>query len=267
MAGHRVNSRRQVEAVVQALRTGESSAAIHAGHQLADDARFITAFHKEIVGRDAIVARLTGQWPVTSALARGNWDYSEDQSGAIIVRGEFAHVGAAPAEYALTVRFNAAGLIATIEESMARKPPVSGDRMSAVVRRRIDRALLDGIAMSVAYCDGDGRPSLSLRGSIRAYSDREICLWARNAQGGLVAAVAAGRPVAMLYRDSASRTTMTIEAMGRIIDDADERETIFQMIPEVEQTHDLDRKGAALVFTVRSIKGMAPEGFLDIKGE
>jgi hypothetical protein len=266
-AAHRGNPRRRVEAILQALRTGEASAAFYAGRQLADDVRFTTAFQKEFAGRDTVVERLTGQWPITSGLGRGNWDIVEEKTDLVTLRGDFAHVGAAPADYSLTVGFDEEGMIATIEERMTRKPAVAGNAMSAVIRRRIDRALADGNAMSVAFCDADGRPSLSLRGSLRTYSDRELSLWARNAEGGLVAAVRAGRPVAMLYRDVASRTTMSIEAIGRMTDDADEREMIFSMIPEVEQTHDLGRQGAALIFTVRSIKGMAPEGFLDIKAE
>jgi hypothetical protein len=264
-AANRANPRRRVEAILQALRTGEASAAHYAGRQLADDARFITAFQKEFAGRDSIIERLTGQWPITSGLARGNWQIVEEQPDLVVARGDFAHVGAAPADYSLTVHFDEKGMIATIEESMARKPPVTGNAMSAVIRRRIDRALADGNAMSVAFCDGKGRASLSLRGSLRTYNDRELSLWARNAAGGLVAAVKAGRPVSMLYRDVATRTTMSIEAIGRIVDDADERDLIFSMIPEVEQTHDLGRQGAAILFAVRSIKGMAPEGFLDLK--
>src|SRR3954462_15077872 len=117
-----VDPRRQVEAIVQALRTGEASAALYAGRQLADDVRFVTAFQKEFAGRDAVVERLTGQWPMTSGLARGSWEIVEEQPDRFIARGDFAHVGAAPAEYGLTIRFDEKGMIATIEESMARKP-------------------------------------------------------------------------------------------------------------------------------------------------
>jgi len=259
--------RRGAEAVLQALRTGEASVARYAGTYLADDVRFVTGFQADVAGRDAVVARLTGQWPITAGLARGNWQVSDEQPDLLVAHAEFAHAGAAPAEYRLSFRFDARGRISTIEQGMTRKPAVSMTRMTPVIRRRIDRALADGSAITVGYVDDHGRPVLSLRGSIRTYNDRELSLWARNAAGGLVAAVKAGRPVSMLYRDPPTRTTMILEAVGRVTEDQGERDWIYGMLPEVEATHDVTRQGAALLFTVQSIKGMAPEGNIDFTTE
>jgi len=259
--------RRGVEAILQALRTGEASIARYAGGFLADDVRFITGFQKDIVGREAVVDRLTGQWPMTAALARGHWTIADEQPDRFVARGDFAHAGAAPAEYSLTFRFDPAGRIGAIEQKMVRKPAVPMTVMTPVIRRRIDRALADGNAITVGYCDGEGRAILSLRGSIRACNDRELSLWARNAGGGLVAAVRAGRPISMLYREPPTRTTMIIEAIGRVAEDEETRDWVYSMSPEVEQTHDVARQGAAVIFTVRSIKGMAPEGTIDLKAD
>jgi len=257
--------RRGAEAVLQALRTGEASVARFAGRHLADDVCFVTGFQPDVVGRDQVVARLSGQWPITAGLARGNWQIAQEQPDLVVAHADFPHAGAAPEEIRLSFRLDDAGRIAAIEQGMTRKPAVALSAMSPVIRRRIDRALADGNAITVGYVDGEGRPVLSLRGSLRTYNDRELSMWARNAKGGLVDAVKAGRPVSMLYRDPPTRTTMIIEAVGRIAGDEETRDWIYSMMPEVEATHDVARQGAAIIFTVRSIKGMAPEGNIDLK--
>jgi hypothetical protein len=88
----------------------------------------------------------------------------------------------------------------------------------------------------------------------------QLCAWLRDAESGLVRAVKAGRPLGLLYRDSSTRSTFVIRARGRIEDDPQVRERIFDRSPEVEQRHDLGRKGAALIIDVERITGTSPQG-------
>jgi hypothetical protein len=114
--------------------------------------------------------------------------------------------------------------------------------------------------MVLAYVDDQGAPSLSLRGSVQVWSDTELCAWLRDAASGLVRAVNAGRPLSLLYRDSATRTTLVIKGRGTIAADAGTRSRVYRLAPEVEQTHDVARRGAALLIRVERIAGTHPDG-------
>lgn len=119
--------------------------------------------------------------------------------------------------------------------------------------------------MVLSYVDDDGYPALSLRGSVQVWTPTSLCAWIRDARSGLVRAVRAGRPLGLLYRDSATRTTLVIRGRGSIAEDEVTRERVFRCVPEVEQTHDVARRGAALIIAVERIGGTHPRGNLLIE--
>lgn len=249
------------EAVLDALRTGEYSAARRAIACLADEPRFI-GNTRELHGRDAVADRLTGQWGLTPVLSAGVFEIGLDAEGrTATIAGRFPGKGAAPEGYRVTLEFDAAGRIAAIHERYAfpAAPPAQAE-MPGIVRRAIDRALVEGKPLTVGFTRPDGSPSLSLRGSVQTWGGGALILWLRNARGGLAQAIRDGRRIALLYRDSATRTTLTIEAAGRITDDADERRRIFERTPETEQRHDPQMTGAAAVLDIIRLSGTTPEG-------
>ena len=65
------------EAYVKALRTGEPSATALAGQALAEDVVLKTA-NDEISGRDKVLARITGQWPMTPVYVQGFWSAPQE---------------------------------------------------------------------------------------------------------------------------------------------------------------------------------------------
>jgi hypothetical protein len=118
--------------------------------------------------------------------------------------------------------------------------------------------------MCVAYTDESGQPVLSLRGSTQAYSDTKLCIWVRNAEGGLVKSLSKNPKMALLYRDSKSRTTLIFQGRGHVETDEAVRERVYRLAPEVEQNHDPGRRGAALLIDVTQLQGTTVRGLIKL---
>lgn len=263
MSDHSHLKLRRAEAVVQALRTGEISAARTAIAGATPDVT-MTSRGQTFSGKDEVLDRLAGLWPMMLALRSADWTF-EDDGANVIARASFGSIGASPDAYDLTFDFDAAGLITKITETIKQpSPSAPTQEMSFPVQRRINNALAEGKPITLSYVNDQGEPEISLRGSIQVFSGNQLCAWIRDAKSGLVRAIEAGRPVAMLYRDPATRTTLVIKAKGRISRNEGERARAYDLSPEVEQRHDLPRNGAAAIFDIISIKGAAPEGPVNV---
>ena len=248
------------EAFVRALRTGEFSAVRGLEAFLAPDVLF-RAGGKEIAGRDAVAARVTGQWPLTPVFAQGEWSVPEAVPEGVRITGTFASVGAAPKTYTLTFGFDDADRIVSVDEAVTSFPAAPAvDHLPPAVRTAINGALANGTPIVVGYVGEDGAPVLSLRGSVQVYGPAALCLWARNPKSGLVAAARNGQLLSLLYRNSAKRITLGIRGRAEVADDAATRARVFALSPEVEQRHDLAQNGVAVIVRIERLQGMTPNG-------
>ena len=83
-----MSSRTQAaEAYVKALRTGEPSASQLASNYLADDVVLATA-QGEVSGRDEVVKRITGQWPLTPVFQHAGFGAPEETSDSVKLDAE-----------------------------------------------------------------------------------------------------------------------------------------------------------------------------------
>jgi len=164
------------------------------------------------------------------------------------VDAEFPPIGAAPQKLILSFGFDSNDKILRIDQQQQAAPPQPvSEVIPGFVRGIINGALANGTPIVVAYTDENGAPVLSLRGSTQVYSDTQLCIWVRNADGGIVRTMARNNRVSLLYRDSKVRTTLIMQGRGHVETDPSVRERVFQLAPEVEQNHDPFRKGAALI--------------------
>jgi hypothetical protein len=249
------------EAYVKALRTGEPSAVIRLSPMLAADV-VLRAGQEEVAGHDAVLARVTGQWPLTPVLVHGGWSSPRVEGEQVLVSAEFTAIGAAPTRIDLSFLFNPAGQIAVVEQKAVPQTPVAvAGGLPDFVRGLVNGALANGTPICVAYVDESGQPVQSLRGSTQVYSDTQLCIWVRNAEGGLVKAMQGdNRRLSLLYRDSKSRTTLIFQGVGHVETDAAVRERVYNLAPEVEQNHDPARRGAALVIDIHQLQGTTVRG-------
>jgi hypothetical protein len=158
--------------------------------------------------------------------------------------------------------------IALVQEQRTPAPPVDAQaiQLPQDLRRRIDHALAERHPMLVAHVDEQGQPILNFRGSVQAFSDDQLALWVRNAQGGFVQAIARNPRIALMYRDEDAKATYQFQGRARVTQDAAERRRIFDAAPPAERAHDFAMLGAAIVVDLDRVEGYAglgPQGPID----
>lgn len=249
-----------VRLFVNALRSGEPAPLRRLEAILAPDAVLVRPAG-ELRGPDEILGALLGQWPMTNAYYRAVWSAPQANGDRLETFASFATTGASPDGLALSFAFDAEDRIVRIEQKVtpfARADPV--ETMPDMVRALVDGALANGTPMAFGCAGEGGRPLLSVRGSIQAYDGTRLSLWMRKADGGGARAVRANPLVSLLYRDSRTRTTLVFEGRAEIVADPATADRIFELMPEVEQTHDPARKGAAVLIEVTKLEGFTLEG-------
>jgi general stress protein 26 len=257
---------RAAEAYVLALRTGEVPATEAASKHLADDVKLngATVWGRQgatLEGKKDVLYRITGEWPNTPVYVKGFWSEPRLEGNQVKVDATFPAMGAAPAEVHLAFSFNSQNQISVIDQQIVPQPrPEPTDTIPDSARGLINGALRNNTPMTVAYVDEDGRPNLSLRGSVQVYSPTQLSIWLRNKEGGMVTALKKNPNVGLLYRDSNTRSTLSISGKAHVEEDAEVCERVWDSIQDVEQKHETRDVGCALIIDVTRIQGGTPKG-------
>jgi len=255
-----------VDAYMKAIRTAERSATEWLGTHVADDVILVSGAN-EVQGKANLLERVGSIYPFTPTLAAlGVSAPVIAGDGTITVNGVMPPLGAAPAKLDVTFHFNDDDLITRIDETI-QVGAGAGDPATTIpmfARGAINGALANGTPMTFGYVDGDGLPHLSLRGGIQIFSETQLSIWLRPTDHS-AASIATNPAVALLYRDSKSRTTLTIKGTAAVNGDPGVRTRVYNLIPEVEQTHDPDRDGKALIIDVEELRGTSPIGAMHMK--
>lgn len=139
-------------------------------------------------------------------------------------------------------------------------PPVLTQlKLSPALKETVNTALARGRMISVAYVSPEGRPELSFRGSVQAYSDSQLAIWVRNPEGGILKAVTSGHPdIVLLYGElgAQSKAFLTFRGRGRVESLESVRRKVYDDSPEIERDMDKDRKGVALIIDLDSVDGV-----------
>jgi hypothetical protein len=114
--------------------------------------------------------------------------------------------------------------------------------------------------MLIAYLDDGQQIHLSFRGTIQAYSDDQLALWAREPEGGLPRNIADRPHVTLFYHDPARRTSYTFYGRSRVEHDPGARAAIFENSHPREQQVDFRRRGVAIVVDLDRIEGRVAGG-------
>lgn len=258
--GSAARRREAAELLFRALRRGEPSAAGRVATHLDPDAALESPWER-VRGAAAVVEHIGKRWPFTSVYETGTWTGPRQDGETAVMTGEFPRVGAAPKAATITMTFNAGDRIVRIVEAAEPRPKAEAvPTIPAEVAGLIDGALANGTPVALAYVTADGLPVLSLRGSVQVFSPTELSIWVRNPKGGLLKSVQTNPNVSLLYRDSRLRTTLVIKGQAHADDREEVRRRAYELAPEVEQTHDPARAGAALIIDVTEISGSTPLG-------
>ena len=247
---------RGVEYFVKALSTGEISAAQRLMPFLAADVTYDTNSQPgQPIGRDlftgrhAVLEQVGGLWPATPGYSRTGWSDPEPDGDKLKVTTSGSVV--------LTFSFNDADEISHVllEGGFGGVRAQDAETIPLAVKGLINNALANQTPVVVTYVDDKGRPHTSLRGSTCVYSPTELAIWVRHADGGLPQAVVKNPWVSLLYNDRRAGATVNVMGKARIDDDPEARRKVFELCPEVEQTHDTERHGVAVIIEVASLVG------------
>jgi len=254
------------ELYVKALRTGEASATAQVAPFLAPDVVLDTTGahmwgngHEEFHGYDDVLNMITGIGVMTGVYRTGAWGNPEVDGDQVRVSADLG--GGLLSSANLTFTFNADDKITRIEQvNKGGSPAASTDTIPPHAKAIINAALANNTPLIVAYTGDDGAPVLTLRGSVQVFSDTQLSIWVRHANGGMANTLRKNPAMTLMYRDPPARATLTIQGRAHFDESDEVRNRVFELAPEVEQRHDLDRTGAALIIDVDRMMGSTPRG-------
>lgn len=123
------------------------------------------------------------------------------------------------------------------------------------MRTRLANALTDGHPVVVATVAGDGQPKLSYYGSTHVHSADQLAIWVRNPEGGTLQRIGTNPRMTLLYRDPVAKVRWVFEGRARRVDDAAERDRVYDETPEFERAMDAEKKGVAVVVDLDVVTG------------
>jgi hypothetical protein len=131
--------------------------------------------------------------------------------------------------------------------------------LSPEISALVAGALDSGNVLLLAAVDADHKPVLSFRGSAAVFSDTQLSVWARNAEGGTLDAIRQNPQVALMYR-SPSVPMLQFIGRARISDSAAEADRAYGLAHERERKADPERKGRALIIDLDAVRGVIGSG-------
>ena len=132
--------------------------------------------------------------------------------------------------------------------------------LSEELKTSLANSMTDRIAVIAAYVDRKGAPHLGFYGSLHAYSDDQLALWARKPDSELVATLPAHPKIEFVYSDMANARIYRLGGSARIVTDPVERDRVYEGIHEIEQGHDPERTGVAIVIDLLHVSGRDSNG-------
>jgi hypothetical protein len=235
-----------------------AAAAVLAGH-LSDGVVVETSFGRA-EGVDAVLALLREPRMAGLLAAGAQWSPPSADGDRIVLTAKLPST----APYGgLELTFEFAGAKISRVEQLTFPPapvPPAELRLSDDIRDAVNGALDNKTPMLIAYRDDASEIHLSFRGSIQAYGDDALALWARDPEGGLPRNIAARPQVTLFYHDPASRTTYTFYGRARVEAEPNARATIFANSNAREQQADFRQRGVAIVVELDKVEGRAPAG-------
>jgi hypothetical protein len=137
----------------------------------------------------------------------------------------------------------------------------SGIDLTGRIQLAIDRAYDRGHPVVIAYVDGQGKPALSVRGSVHVLNSQQLGLWARSRDTGLAKGIASNPSVSLLFfgpLPDGAKILVTLN--GRAHTDLARNNEVYHGMSEVERKYDPEAKGVAVIVDVDGVTGMSAEG-------
>jgi hypothetical protein len=257
MSGQIATTQRMLEALSRS-----DEAALRA---VLTDAPEFMALGVNLAGLDSVLERIARQ-PTREMYRQVTWATPETTTDGTRAVGHMPK-DAPRAGVVLTFRFDGERIGVVQHQHLPPRPaPASTLQLTPALKQLIDNALATRHPILIAYTDKSGQPVLSFRGSLQVFSDDQLALWVRNAQGGMLRALEVNPKVALMYRDEDSKATYQLQGRARVTTDTSERQRIYRASAAVEKAHDFAQLGVAVIIDLDRVEGYAglgPAGQID----
>jgi Pyridoxamine 5'-phosphate oxidase len=227
---------------------------------LTDDAVFEALI--KLSGRGAVIERMSGD--TTGRVYREvTWGEPEKYGEALKIIGK-TPPGSLVGGVALVFHF-AGDKISVIQHQPIPGAPMPATelKLSPELKVLVNNALVTRHPMLMAYVNDSGQPVLSFRGSTQTFSDDQLAVWVRNADGNLLKSVAKNPKVAFMYRNEDTKETFQFQGRAWVATGEAERRKVYDNAPPVERAHDFARTGVALIVDLDLVEGwfgLTPDG-------
>ena len=249
-----------VKSFVKSLKPSSDGAVKPRADLLAEDATFVALI--TLSGRDAVIERMSGD-KTGRVYREATWGEPEKYGEALKITGR-TPPGSALGGAVLVFHFKGDKISVIQHQPIPGAPmPASEVKLSPELKALVNNALVTRHPMLIAYVDESGQPVVSFRGSTQTFSDDQLAIWIRNADGKLLRSIAKNPKVAFMYRNEDTKETFQFQGRARVATGEAERNKVYDNAPEVERAHDFARTGVALIIDLDLVEGwfgLTPDG-------
>lgn len=130
--------------------------------------------------------------------------------------------------------------------------------ISGEMQQLVDNALADGFCCVVGTASSDGRPQISMKGSVLVYDPGTLAYWERARRSALEN-VAANPHIVVFYRNPELRLTWRFHGTAEVIESGKVRDNVMARTVAAELDRDPERQGAAVLVHVERITTLTGE--------
>jgi hypothetical protein len=114
------------------------------------------------------------------------------------------------------------------------------------MRHLIDQAYADGVPCFLGTASGDGRPQISMKGSVLVFDRETLAYWERAKRSALVN-VAENPNVVIFYRNPGERINWRFHGAATVYESGAIRDNVMQRTIPAELDRDPERLGVAVL--------------------
>ena len=126
------------------------------------------------------------------------------------------------------------------------------------MRELLNSALDDGFYCYVGTASRDGRPQISMRGSLSVYDGETLAFWERSRRSSLDN-VNENPHVVIFYRNPDKRINWPFHGTATLHESGEVRDRVMAQTPQPELDRDPERTGIAVLIRIDTITSLSGE--------
>jgi len=134
------------------------------------------------------------------------------------------------------------------------------------MRQLIDRALADRVPCALGTASRDGRPQISMKGSVLVFDRETLAYWERSRRSALEN-VNENPQVVIFYNNPEKRIRWRFHGTATVYDKGAIRDNVMARTVKAELDRDPDRKGVAVLVKLERITDLAGNVLQQREGE